>query len=421
MDILTMGKGYSTATAPARQAPLGRESARTPMKVCFFSTGYSLQGGAERCQVIIVRHLLACGHDAHVVLPAESELSEHYRAIGAHVHIIYWQHLRTLSDPLHVLKYLFWLAPTILRVAWLCRRHRIDLVHVNEILDFQGLIAARLAGVPGVVFVRTILDWPLMNGILAAIATSLSGAVACVSGAVYRKVFRSWRRRHIRVLYDGGPDYDVFDPGKAAPIRPDIPPGALVIGMVSKLVYIKGHLPFLDLARRLGELGYDKLHYVIVGGSVSGHEQYARLVEQRVEQYGLTGRIHMVGRQNDVAGWLAGMDIVCHLPLRDDPLPGVTMEAAAMGKPVLGFISGGVPEQLTHPTSARLVPVGDIDALARHAIELIESPELRAEMGRNARQEVKSKFSIPSHLAEVDELYRSLLRPRSQDAPDKRA
>jgi glycosyltransferase involved in cell wall biosynthesis len=381
------------------------------MKVCFFSTGYGLQGGAERCQVIIVRHMLACGHEAHVVLPAESELSEHYRAIGAHVHVIYWQHLRKLSDPLHVMKYLLWLAPTILRVAWLCRKHRIDLVHVNEIVDFQGLIAARLAGVPSVVFVRVILESPIRNGILATIATSLADAVACVSGAVYHMTFRAWRRRHLRVLYDGGPDYDVFDPDTAAPIRPDVPPGAIVIGMVSKLVHIKGHLSFLDLARRLGELGYDKFHYVIVGGPVRGHEAYARLVERRVEQYGLTGRVHMVGQQNDVAGWMAGMDIVCHLPLREDPLPGVPMEAAAMGKPVLGFISGGVPEQLTHPASARLVPVGDIDALARNAIELIESPALRAEMGRLARQEVRSKFSIPSHLAEVDELYRSLLRP----------
>jgi len=410
MDILTMDKGYSTATAPARQATRGQESARAPMKVCFFSTGYSLQGGAERCQAIIVRHLLESGHEAHVVLPAESELSEHYRAIGAHVHIIYWQHLRKLSDPLHVMKYLFWLAPTILRVAWLCRKHRIDLVHVNEILDFQGLIAARLAGVPGVVFVRTILDWPLMNGILAGIVASLADAVACVSGAVYRMTFRAWRRRHIRVLHDGGPDYYVFDPEKVAPIRPEIPPGALVIGTVSKLVPSKGHLQFLELAHRLDELGYTHLHYVIVGGPVGGHEAFARLVEKRVEQYGLGRRVHMAGQQNDIAAWLAGMDIVCHLPLVQDSLPGVPMEAAAMGKPILGFISGGVPEELTHPTSARLVPVSDIDALARNAIEIIENPRLRAEMGRRAHEEIRRKFSIPSHLKQVGDLYESLLR-----------
>ncbi len=381
------------------------------MKVCFFSTGYSLQGGAERCQIIIVRHLLACGHEAHVVLPAESELSEHYRTIGAHVHVFYWQHLRKLSDPLHVMRYLSGLAPTILRVARIIREHRIDLVHVNEILDFQGLLAARLAGVPGAAFVRVIMDSPILNGILATIATGLAGAVACVSGAVYRMVFRSWRRRNIGVLYDGGPDYAVFDPDKAVPIRPDIPAGAPVIGLVARLVHIKGHMSFLDLARRLDELGFSQVHYVIVGGPVRGHEQFGLLVEQRIQQYGLAGRMHMVGQQSDVAGWMAGMDIVCHLPLREDPLPGVPMEAAAMGKPVLGFISGGVPEELTHPTSARLVPVGDIDALARHARQLLESPQLRAEIGRSARQEVRRKFSIPSHLAQVDELYRSLIRP----------
>jgi glycosyltransferase involved in cell wall biosynthesis len=405
-----MGKGYSAATAPARQAHLGQESAQAPMKVCFFSTGYNFQGGAERCQAIIARHLLESGHEAHVVLPAESELSAHYRAIGAHVHIIYWQHLRKLSDPLHVMKYLFWLAPTILRVAWLCRRRRIDLVHVNEILDFQGLIAAKLAGVPGVVFVRTILDCPLMNGILATIATSLSDAVACVSGAVYRMTFRAWRRRHIRVLHDGGPDYGVFDPGKVAPIRPDVPSGTLVIGMVSKLVANKGHLQLLDLAHQLDELGYNHIHYVVVGGPVAGHENFARLLDERIEQYELRGRVHLVGQQSDVAAWLAGMDIVCHLPLVQDSLPGVPMEAAAMGKPILGFISGGLPEELTHPTSARLVPIGDIDALARNAKELIENPQLRAEMGLLAHQEIRRKFSLPSHLRQVDDLYEHLLR-----------
>jgi glycosyltransferase involved in cell wall biosynthesis len=121
----------------------------------------------------------------------------------------------------------------------------------------------------------------------------------------------------------------------------------------------------------------------------------------------------MVGQQSDVAAWMAGMDILCHLPSVQDTLPGVTMEAAAMGKPILGFISGGVPEQLTHPTSARLVPIGDIDALARNATELIENPRLRAEMGQSARQEVRSKFSIPSHLKQVDDLYESLLRRKA--------
>jgi len=386
------------------------------MRVCFFSTGFSLQGGAERCQAIIVRHLLARGHEAHVVLPGESELADHYRRIGAKVHIIYWQHLRKLTDPLHVMKYLLYLPPTVVRLAWLCLQHRIDLVHVNEILDFQGLIAARLAGAPSAVFIRTILDSPRMNAVLATISTLLADGVACVSRAVHRMTFRGWRRRHIRVLYDGGPEYDVFDPEKVEPVRPDIPADAPLIGMVSKLVYIKGHLPFLDLARRLDELGCRHVHYVIVGGPVDGHEDYERLVRSRIEQYGLTGRVHLVGKQDNVAGWMAGMDIFCHLPLREDPLPGVTMEAAAMRKCVLGFLSGGMPEQLTHPTSARLVPVGDVEALASHAMELLADGDLRARMGRAARREVRAKFSIPSHLAEIDEFYRGCLSP-ADDPP----
>src|SRR5271169_4250186 len=113
------------------------------MRICYYSSANSLQGGAELSQVRIVAHLLGNGHEVHVVLPRESELTHHYRQMGANVHVLYWQHLTTLTNVPHVLKYLFWLPIITLRLAWLLRKLRIDVLHVNELLDFQGLAAAR--------------------------------------------------------------------------------------------------------------------------------------------------------------------------------------------------------------------------------------------------------------------------------------
>ena len=381
------------------------------MRIAFFSTSYSLQGGAERCQELIVRHMMQRGHEAHVIVRTECELSEHYRSIGARVHVTYWHHLQKLTDPVQLGKYFLWLPILAVRLARLLRRERINVLHVNEILDFPGLIAARLAGVPGVVFYRVIFRYALLRPVLAALGLILARRVVCVSHAVHRMALRSSRSPKVRVIYDGGPDYGRFDPDHVQPIRPPGAEGKLVIGMVAKYVAVKGHLAFLDLAARLRDGGRENLSYVIVGGPVPGHEAYEAELLRRRKQRGLEALVHLAGAQREVAPHIAGMDIVCHLPLTEDPLPGVPMEAAAMGKPVLSFVSGGVPEELTHPTSARLVAIGDIEALADHACQLIDDPSLRRRIGQNARREIRAKFSIKGHLAQIDKLFEEVTRP----------
>ena len=383
------------------------------MRICLFTSANSLQGGAELCLVLIARHLLAEGHEVHIVLPETSELTEHYESIGVKVHVSYWQHLRTLADPLHVLKYLFYFPIITIRLARLLRRERIDLLHVNEILDLQGLLAARLARTPAITHVRVILPGRALRWVLARIAIALAQRVVCVSGAVHRMALDGSKSPKVHVIYDGGPDLDIFDPDRVEPIRPTDAGDAIVIGMVAKFVRAKGHLALIDLAEKLRDRGYDNLHYVIVGGPVAGHETYADELREQIQARGLADRVHLVGQQHDVAGYIAGMDIVCHLPLNEDPFPGVPMEAAAMRKPVLSFVSGGVPEELTHPDSVRLAPIGDVDALAPHAAELIENPELRRQIGGNAQAEVRSRVSLQKHLAAVDRLYQELVGQKS--------
>jgi glycosyltransferase involved in cell wall biosynthesis len=196
-------------------------------------------------------------------------------------------------------------------------------------------------------------------------------------------------------------------------VAPKRPPGAtddtVVLGMVAKFVAQKGHPVFVDLARRLVDAaGGTDLRFVIVGGQVPGHETFAADVRNRIEQAGLSERFWLVGRQLDVAGYIAGMDVLCHLPLCEDSFPGVPMEAAALGRCVLAFRSGGIPEELTPPAACRLVPIGDIDALTAEATALIADRACREAMGRAAREEVLGKFSHARHLREVDALYAAL-------------
>lgn len=92
-----------------------------------------------------------------------------------------------------------------------------------------------------------------------------------------------------------------------------------------------------------------------------------------------------------------------------DSFPGVPMEAAAMCRPILSFRVSGIREQLTHPRSIRMVRMGDMAAIAPHAMGLIENPEFRRQMGGNASVEVRSEVSLQEHVGQVDNLYRELL------------
>lgn len=381
------------------------------MRICYFSSANSLQGGAERSQVRLVRHRLSLGDRVHVVLPFESELTAHYRRLGARVHVIYWQHLQTLGDLPHVLRYLLYLPVITLRLARLLRRERIELLHVNEILDLQGLVAARIAGVPALTYVRYVLPNRLLRRIVALLAVALADRVVCNSHACRRLAMEASGSAKIRVIHNGGPDLEEFDPARVEPERPEsVPAGAVVIGTVAKLVEEKGHHMMVELAKRLTMLGYRELHYVTVGGPVPGHERYARRIHRSIQQAGLEKRWHFLGKRTSVAAPMAGMDIVCHLATCEDTFPAVPQEAAALGKPVLAFRVGGIPEVLTHPGSIRWVELGDIEGLIRQARELLDDPRLRQRIGRAACEEIRRRVSLSRHFAAVDALYREMLR-----------
>jgi len=382
------------------------------MRICYYSSANSLQGGAELSQVRIVTHMIRNGHEVHVVLPCESELTRHYTQIGARVHVLYWQHLRMLADPYHVLKYLFWLPIITLRLAMLLRKHRIDVLHVNEVLDFQGLAAGRLAGVSCVTWIRYVLPDGLMRRTLNAIVLTLANRVVCNCHSVHRLALNNSRSPKISAIQNGGPDPSVFDPSKVVPKRPEGAGDALLVGQIAKLVEEKGHHTFLEMAHRLTEMGYDNVGYVIVGGPVKGHEGYARKLDDMVRQYGLEKRVFFVGQQRDVASWVAGMDIVCHLPLCHDTFPSSPMEGAIMGKPVLSVRAGGIPELLTEPDNCRLVEMGNVDEMVKAIKPMLDSPELRSQLGQAGREEILTQRSIAKHLERVTALYESMAEER---------
>jgi glycosyltransferase involved in cell wall biosynthesis len=101
---------------------------------------------------------------------------------------------------------------------------------------------------------------------------------------------------------------------------------------------------------------------------------------------------------------MAGLDIIV-VPSVNEPFGRVTIEAMAIGKPVIGTISGCTPEIIQDGVNGILVPVKSPEAIAK-AIETLANNKKYAEsIGHNARERVIESFSVDHHIKQVQRLY----------------
>jgi glycosyltransferase involved in cell wall biosynthesis len=117
---------------------------------------------------------------------------------------------------------------------------------------------------------------------------------------------------------------------------------------------------------------------------VAGDGPMSDWMARRITDRDLAGRVHLLGPRGDVPRLLAGADAVL-VTSRQEGRPGVILEAALGGLPVVAMAVGGVPDLVTHRAEGLLVPPGDAEAAATALNELLADPALRRSLGEAAR------------------------------------
>ena len=115
-----------------------------------------------------------------------------------------------------------------------------------------------------------------------------------------------------------------------------------------------------------------------------------------------------MGFQNNVPEWLQSADIAV-VPSREEPLGNATLEAMATGLPVVGTLTGGIPEMIEDEQTGLLVQVNDPDSLANALNRLLEDPELARTLGQAGRVRCEQIFSIATHTDAMIEVFQGLL------------
>jgi N-acetyl-alpha-D-glucosaminyl L-malate synthase BshA len=129
--------------------------------------------------------------------------------------------------------------------------------------------------------------------------------------------------------------------------------------------------------------------------------------EAEVERLGLGSDVQFLGKVDPVADLLRAADLFL-LPSSSESFGLSALEAMACGAPVVASDVGGVPEVVEDGVSGRLVPVGDVDAIAQATLELLQ-PE-RWNAARSAAIEQAQGFSAERVVPRYEALYERVLR-----------
>lgn len=384
------------------------------LTVLYFSSGAHVQGGAAQSMFRSARWLRRGGGEPVVVLPREGSIVDWYEREAIEVVLIPFVEMHRRKSPFYIARYVFSTLCLIARLLALIRRRHIDIVHVNEIIYWPGLVAGRVGGRNTICHVRTIITEPRwVRHLLTRSVYGLADRILCVSDAVRDEMF-DWAGDKVKRLYNPGPDIDRFDPcvvqGRDE-IRAElgIDPGVFVVGQVSKFTPNKNQMALIRAAEHIEKTHRAVgLRYLLVGGEVPNYEEYFREVLHRIAECGMESRFFLTGMREDVPRMIAACDAMVHLPAHEDPFPGVVLEAMAMEKPIVASKSGGIPEQFEDGQSGVLVPKHDVDALARAILSLVEDRDRRLEIGKEARRHLMAHFSRDKYCSALMEVYASV-------------
>ncbi|MEG0451236.1 MAG: N-acetyl-alpha-D-glucosaminyl L-malate synthase BshA, partial [Lysinibacillus sp.] len=226
-----------------------------------------------------------------------------------------------------------------------------------------------------------------------------SDAVTTVSDALMEQTYNLIdTNKPIETIYNfvDEREYRQIDPGNLKEqfgIRED----EKVIIHVSNFRQIKNLPDIIDAFMKTRAQVPAKL--LLVGDGPEKH----RVMEQ-VKDSAYREDILFLGKQESLAELYAISDLKLLLS-KQESFGLVILEAMACGVPCIGTAVGGIPEVIAHGVDGYLVELGDTDAVAHHAVELLRDEQKLQNFREAAMRSVEEKFHSSKIVEQYENLY----------------
>jgi glycosyltransferase involved in cell wall biosynthesis len=234
------------------------------------------------------------------------------------------------------------------------------------------------------------------------------------------------------VVYPNCVDSAVFDPSRFSKQatdtlreKHDIPSDAIVLGFIGTFGKWHGIDVLCAVIKRLVDerrewLDQRKVKFLIVGDGFLGRHVAELVEDERIRQYvSWPGLVE----QREGPAYLAAMDVLLspHIPNADGSRffgsPTKLFEYMSMSRPIIASGLDQIAQVLSPALSANALPSGPPSSTARELAVLtepgsipemmdaiafiVEQPEWRGVLARNARSEVLAKYQWSEHVARI--------------------
>ena len=177
-----------------------------------------------------------------------------------------------------------------------------------------------------------------------------------------------------------------------------LPAEVPLVGIVATLRSWKGHRYLVDA---LAKMRHADAKLVIVGDG----PQRESLTRQ-VAAAGLRDRVTFAGQQDDVAPWLAALDVFALPSYANEGVPQALLQAMFAGIPAVTTDAGAIAEIAHAGTTALVVPREDPDALAAAIDTLLDDRALGRRLAGNARELVSGRYTQAAMLDRMEAVFR---------------
>lgn len=206
--------------------------------------------------------------------------------------------------------------------------------------DFTAGFAARFAGIRSLYWGIRCVELPSDSGrvtwALVRLCARLSRVmpkriICCAEAARRAHIAKGYHAPKMEVIPNG---YDLrkltYSDANRAWARQlfAVSKERIVIGLVARFDPLKDHRTFIEAARQVGA-DFDHVDFVLIGGGIDADN---RELTCWIAAAGLSDRMRLLGRRDDVATLLSGFDIFC-LSSTSEGFPNVLAEAMAVGVP----------------------------------------------------------------------------------------
>jgi len=129
--------------------------------------------------------------------------------------------------------------------------------------------------------------------------------------------------------------------------------------------------------------------------------------ELLTRELGIQDKVKFLGKQTEFVSLLSIADIFL-MPSQSESFGLSALEAMACGVPVISSSVGGLPELQIHGQTGYIAEFGDIDRMARYAIELLTNPAKHRIFADAARARAL-EFDSPAIIAQYEQYYDRIL------------